>query len=472
MKNLLPLLCSIFMLPLFSQDMKEERIDSLIYQLYTQDQYNGSLRVLKGDSIAFGNSYGYANLEKKEKNSTETAFDIASISKTFTAMAVAILVERGKINYEDKLSKYIPELAFYKGIKISNVLNHTSGIPRLNVFADEIDSTTAFTNDHLLRSLAENKFEKEFKVNTKHQYSNTNYVLLAIIIERVAKQSLSSFLTENIFTPLGMKNTYILNSQEGKNHKGKRATPYAFQKNSLDRVNVNRTPKGDFNKKFGNLTGDGGIYSTIEDLSKWIQAIKNHQLIKRSTFSNIIQIRKTKEGKNIPYGLGWQLKIEEEQVTLVYHTGRIPGFLSLLAISLDEGYDYLSLQNFDYGANPMRNVREILDDEPLSPKFQKQIILSERYLDRFVGSYENDKGEIQIITRIDDHLVYNVEDEESQNINWDLKMAPFAKNEFFLKSIAGSINGKVSFIEEDGNMKLEMYQDGTKIDNGIRLKSN
>ncbi|HTY00429.1 MAG TPA: serine hydrolase domain-containing protein, partial [Bacteroidota bacterium] len=181
-------------------------IDSLMVCLHERGQFNGSILVAVEDTVLYRNAFGEADMKSGRKFTPATVSCLASVSKTFTAAAVMILADEHKLRYDDEITHYLPELRRYaEGITIRHLLNHTSGIPDVGDLG--IDHPR-LTNDEVLHTLVKQKAPL-YKPGTRYRYSNTGYVLLSIIVERVSGMSFADFLTTKIFRPLGMSETSV-----------------------------------------------------------------------------------------------------------------------------------------------------------------------------------------------------------------------------------------------------------------------
>lgn len=187
-------------------------MDKILDSLFVQQKFNGNILIAEKGQIIYTRSYGIANETTKEKLTPKSIFELASCSKQFTAMGIVILKEKGKLNLDDKISKYIPELSNYTEISIKNLLHHTGGLPDYMPIMDTIwDKSKIATNNDIIDIFSKYKPKVLFEPNSKHEYSNTGYVILAIIIERVSGLTYAEFLNEYIFKPLKMKNSFVYN---------------------------------------------------------------------------------------------------------------------------------------------------------------------------------------------------------------------------------------------------------------------
>ena len=260
-------------------------------------QFNGSLLVATKDSIIFQGSFGYADIDKNDTITPNTIFPIASLTKQFTATAMLILQQDGKLSINDKISNYIDVPLCMKTITIKNLLNHTSGIP--DYLRNNIEKTTESILNFISRT-----DKLKFVPNTQHSYSNTGYFILGQIIEQVSGQNYGEFLKEQIFEPIGMKQTFLY---DGKKYN--RAIGYNLTWKKNDYLMT---------------TADGGILSTINDMYLWDKSLSENSILSQETEKLMFQPTKLKNGGIIDYGLGWE--IDEKNNKIVSHAGSLASF--------------------------------------------------------------------------------------------------------------------------------------------------
>lgn len=198
------------------------RIDALMRELFKRGQFNGSILIVDHNALIYKNGFGVADMNPKLSFSPRTSTYLASLTKQFTAMGVMILVERHQLSYSDPLSKYFPQFpAYAEKITVRHLLNHTSGIP------DYVDlglEHQSLTNDEVLKAISRQPLR--FAPGERFSYSNSGYVLLAMIIEKISRQDYESFLNRNIFRPLHMERTFVLSlSSDPAANKGTRVQP-------------------------------------------------------------------------------------------------------------------------------------------------------------------------------------------------------------------------------------------------------
>ena len=324
-----------------------ESINKLMSSLYQRGQFNGSVLVAVNGKIIYTNGFGESNFDTHAKFTPATLSCLASVSKQFTAMMIMMLAEQNKINYDDPISKYVPELSKYAdGITIRHLLTHTSGIPDVGDLG--IDHP-GLTNIEVLKTLTKQD-SLAFKPGTKYQYSNTGYILLSIIVERITGKSFKDYLTEKILFPLKMNNTFLYDgSQQLSNNI---AIGYS-----------------QFNQKDGYTeltTGDGGMFSNVYDLLKWSEALYSEELVKQSTLDTAFTPAKVMEGKTT-YGFGWNITGTGAD-KVVWHTGNTGGYRAFIERRLKDRITIIMLTNKGNSRRMEINdaIVNILNDKPYS----------------------------------------------------------------------------------------------------------
>lgn len=269
--------------------------------------FNGSILVAKNSRIVFEQYSGLTELNKGDPIDSSTSFHLASVSKTFTAMAILKLWENKLLEIDSPAVKYLPQLPYSK-ITVKNLLSHRSGLPNYVHFVESIgwNSNKIMTNNELLELIAINKEKIRVGKNDSYfEYSNTNYALLALIIEYVTKETYGSFLKKTFFDPIGMKNTFVFNIE----------------------MKDNVLPSFKFNNRKEQFTfldavyGDKNIYSTVRDILKFDLAVNDGSMFKKETLDAAFK-GYSYEKKGIKnYGLGWRLYELPSGKRIIYHNG-------------------------------------------------------------------------------------------------------------------------------------------------------
>jgi len=310
-----------------SQPEQATKIASLMSALHERGQFNGAVLVAERGNILYRGAFGKANFHANADLTPETPFCLASVTKQFTAMAIMMLAEQGKLGYDDPVSRYVREFSRAERlsrITVRQLLNHTSGIPD---FGDLAVDDSALTPEGLIEVLLQK--ESVFSsAGQKYRYSNPGYILLAIVVERVSGQSFSDFLEERIFRPLGMSNTFVYDNPLKRNRQA--ATGYD-QFGQEDDAQATAIP------------GDGGIYSTVDDLFKWDQALYTDKLIPQAALAVAFTPGKVKEGTST-YGFGWNVG-DKGGGKYVWHTGSTAGFRAFIERRLTDQVTVILLTN-------------------------------------------------------------------------------------------------------------------------------
>ncbi|KMQ64860.1 hypothetical protein ACM46_11620 [Chryseobacterium angstadtii] len=311
-----------FALVLQLSSCKKNSLD-IVKEYSDKGEFNGSVVIVENGKTVCDMAFGLSNREKNIQLDKTTPIYIASLSKTFTAVSVMLLQQKGLLNYDDKASKYIHLPEYAQNVSIRQLLNHTSGIKDYETI---ISDKKGLTNQDVLNWL--NSLDKlQFASGSSFEYSNSGYIILSSIIEKVSGQPYGTFLSENIFVPLGMKNTWVYDSSTV--HKN-RATGYN-QKKQPDDYSIL-------------TTGDGGIYSTPEDLYLFDQALRNFKLINKNNTSLMYSPPQLSNGKVSGYGFGWFIEEDEGRKT-VSHTGGLNGFRAVFWRDLQRNCSIIALTN-------------------------------------------------------------------------------------------------------------------------------
>jgi CubicO group peptidase (beta-lactamase class C family) len=320
---------------------RADKVDDYVEKQRQQLHLPGvSLAVVRDGQLIKSRGYGLANLELNVRATEDTVYEIGSNTKQFTAAAVMMLVEEGKINLDDQLTKYFPEAPkSWSGITVRHLLSHTSGIQNhvavpdwLNVFKTSITSETTPARDELLKMFF--KLPLEFQPGETWSYDNTGYYLLGIIIEKASGKSYWEFLAERIFHPLGMTAT---RNTEPQPIVPNRASGYEWVNDHFE----NRPILAPFI-----AFSAGSILSTVKDMAKWDAALYGEKLLKESSLDQMWAVTKTNDGADAPfdYGFGWFIGHYHGH-HLVQHTGGTPGFSSLIYRFLDDKLTIILLTN-------------------------------------------------------------------------------------------------------------------------------
>lgn len=297
--------------------VKYGQIDDILQKAFTAGRFNGHVLYAEDGKILYNKSFGYENLRTKKELTNASVFQLASTSKPFTAIAVLKLQEAGKLQIDMPVIFYLPDFP-YKNVTVKNLLQHRSGLPNYINIADKYWSKSVpLTNKDITPLLRKYAKTLVFKPDSRFQYSNTNYAYLALIVEKVSDKKFCDFLKDEIFTPLGMENSYVYNSFTKNNKNAVVGYDYSRRSGFFERP-------CDF---LDGVVGDKGIYSTAEDLFLFDQALYDYNFISQQSlnaaFSPAIPFD---EKHNRDYGLGFRVKKTEDGNDIAYHNGWWKGF--------------------------------------------------------------------------------------------------------------------------------------------------
>ena len=300
----------------------------------TADEPGVAVWIQQPGQVLFQKGYGVTSLKTKEPITPKTNFELASLSKTITATAVLILHDRGKLSIDDDLRKVLPMLAKFhpeRPIHVRDLLRHVSGLPDY-LAMDDVPKRHAdfWDNDDYVRFFAAQgrKLKLDFPADSKYEYNNTNYFLLASVVKQVSGKSFGRFVRDEIFLPAGMEHTFVYESPEsvptpspGRN----RAVGYEWNKKKREWRETWGTPPARSETML--VVGDGSIWSSLEDLARWDEVVRERKLLKPETWKLALTPHKTKDGELNHYCLGWDVYFDEPTEPYGYgHDGSWGGF--------------------------------------------------------------------------------------------------------------------------------------------------
>jgi CubicO group peptidase (beta-lactamase class C family) len=413
------------------------RMEQLI-QANVPKQFMGTVLVAQDGKVLLDKGYGSANLEWDIPNTPTTKFRLGSLTKQFTAASILLLEQRGKLKVEDPVKKYMPDApAAWDKITIFHVLTHTSGIPSFTGFPDyESHEAQAMTPEKLVEWFRDKPLE--FEPGTKWNYSNSGYVLLGYLIEKISGQSYSDFVQQNIFTPLGMKDSGYDSNSAIIAH---RAAGYAPGKS------------GPVNAGFVHMSipfSAGALYSTTEDLLRWEQGLFGGKLLKPESLAKMT----TPFKQDYAFGL---IVSANNGHKMIAHDGGIEGFNTALAYYPDDKLVVAVLANLNGPAGQIAgNLAKVaLGEKVVLPTERKEITVSPEILKQYVGTYELTPTFSIVMTLENGQLMTQATNQQ--------KLPLFAESEtmFFLKVV----DAQVEFVKnEKGEVThIVLHQNGRDV---------
>ena len=323
------------------------QLDGIFRPLVNHGSPGLAVVVIKNGEVTFERGYGLANLETRARITTSTNFRLASFTKQFTATCIMLLVHDGKLSYNDTLTKIFPGFPAYGGaITVRMLLTHTSGLKDYEdlytaQFPGVEDSKISQIKDAQILTLMEQQTTTDFPSGSQWRYSNSGYAMLAMIVEKVSDSPFGQFLHDRIFAPLRMTNT--LAYEKGKNQVPHRARGYTRREGAWVEADQSSTSA---------VLGDGGIYSSVEDLTKWDRALAEHTLLSaeelQAAFTpvKVPGGAKTDDGEPTEYGFGWFLDPYKGRLR-TWHSGTTTGFRTYIERLTNERLTIIILCNRD-----------------------------------------------------------------------------------------------------------------------------
>ena len=355
-------------------------------------QFNGNILVAEKGKPIYQQSLGFADYNTKRMLNDSSVFELASVSKQFTAMGIMILKDRKLLSYDNNIKKYFPHLP-YDNITIRNLLTHTSGIPSYeDQFEKNWDRKKIAFNKDIIDMLSQRKDTLFFKPGTKWKYSNTGYALLASIIEKVSGMSYNDFMAVNIFQPLGMKNTFIYNSRRTtKKFPDNYALGFVYSDSLKRYILPDELPAYDMVYYLDGIVGDGCVNSTIGDLFKWDRALNSNKLVSRNSLDEMLSplVQTSPTDSTSFYGFGVGIQPKSEKGKIISHTGGWPGYRTLLMRRTGMDETIIILSNSESNLPFFRAaVESILNDETLvMPYEHNETTIDTAILVNYVGKY-------------------------------------------------------------------------------------
>ncbi len=308
--------------------------DEEITGLLLRNGFNGSVLIARYGTILYQRTFGFADFRNNTPINPTTSFQLASISKTFTASAVLMLQEDSLLDIDDPVQRHIPTFP-YEQITIRQLLNHTSGLQNYMYQVEHHWKKPALpSNEDVLDLFLRHPRPLDFTPGARFAYSNTGYAFLGLLIERVSGKRYPDFIRDRIFTPLGMDNSYVYDLHGGTIYKNR---AYGFRPGRRSPIII---PDVDHDGVFG----DKGIYSNAIDLYKWDQAIYNNALLPAHVWQEAFEPARLRNNNVVNYGHGWRLQTFMDR-RIVHHPGRWNGFRNSMKRYVDDHATLILLNN-------------------------------------------------------------------------------------------------------------------------------
>jgi len=360
----------LFAVAAIAQNGTNAKIDEFVTAEMQRERIPGvSIAIVEKGQLVYARGYGLSNVEHQVLVKPETIFQSGSVGKQFTATAVMMLVEEGKVSLDEKISKYLGDVPeAWQTITVRHLLTHTSG---LTDYPADFDFRRDYTEDELLKRAQ--AIKPDFMPGEKWQYSNLGYLTLGVLIHKVTGQFYGDFLQDRVFKPLGMTTTRIISEADIIPN---RAAGYRLQNNELKNQNwVSPTL---------NTTADGALYFTVLDMAKWDAALYGEKLLKKTTLEQMWTPVRLNNNTNYDYGFGWGFARMNGH-RIIEHGGAWQGFTSYIGRYVDDQVTVIVLDNLAGGNagkigrhvaalyNPELGRKAIVDKEPAVTAFAKEL---------------------------------------------------------------------------------------------------
>ncbi|MCF8232792.1 MAG: beta-lactamase family protein [Bacteroidales bacterium] len=341
-----------------------EKLDSLMQVYKNRFSFHGNVLVSYRGMLTYSKAFGTADFKTGAPLKTDSKFQLASVSKQFTAFAVMMLEDKGALSYNDTLQNIIPRFP-YGRVTIEQLLHHTAGMPNyMWLLEHKWKQGKKAYNDDIIHLMNKHNTNLYFRPGYRYDYSNTGYAVLARVVEKISGQRFADFMKEHIFEPLEMNNTFIYSN--------------ALDRNYPDRLRGYYRRWGRYNSiketVHDGIVGDKNVYSTIMDLYKWDQALYEAKLLPKEKISRAFEPVKVRGKWEYPYGYGFRIKqVNDKKV--VYHTGLWEGFKPSFMRYIEDRNTIIILNHTNINVNSIlvKKIEHLLNQKLETTPVQKVV---------------------------------------------------------------------------------------------------
>jgi CubicO group peptidase (beta-lactamase class C family) len=324
---------------LYNPKKGDKWIADFVQNLHKRYGFNGNMLVAKDGKIIYEKAIGWADYLHRDSLKINSEFELASVTKTFTSVAIMQLVEKGKLSLKDDVKKFYPNFP-YEGINVKLLLSHRSGMMNYVYFTDGIwkDKKKPMSNVDVMNLIAQYKPARYAAPDTRFHYNNSNFMVLAAIIEKVTGKKYADYMMENVFKPAGMKHTHVYSTT-------------VYPKIPVDVVGHDRTWRYSVVQNFlDGPVGDKGVYSTVHDLVLYDKALKNGRLLTKPSLDSAYAGHNKAVNGHFNYGYGWRMFDGANGRKVVYHTGWWHGFRHIYVRDIQKNIVIIFLGNLTNGS--------------------------------------------------------------------------------------------------------------------------
>lgn len=416
--------------------------------------FSGNVLIAKKGQVLYQRSFGFSNYDSKEKNNSNSVFDVGSIAKEFTAVGILLLKDKGLISYTDTIRKFFPELP-YHNVTIQQLLTHTSGMADgFELLARHFDHHAIAGNNDLVNLLAREKPALLFKPGESMMYSGTAFNLLASVIEKISGQSYKTYMEQNVFAPLEMTHTSVANRPRTEKDTPGYSNGYVYN-DSLQKYVWAGSLETGWVTYLAGITGEGMIITTAEDLLKWDRSLKLHSLLKQTTQQEMLSAQATHNFLKITFGYGMRVG-KNDLGNYIFHNGYYPGFISQHICYTDEDLTIIVLSNnesrSDFIADALASVA--LNKKVEFPLLHKVIAVTipagkydGKYMMRLIRPPYMALFPVEFISRNNKLYIH-------PGNGADIELRPWSDNKFFF---ANGTDQQVEFETDDNGIPVKVW---------------
>ncbi|ARV46481.1 penicillin-binding protein [Bacillus subtilis] len=440
---------------------KRKHLKTLFETLGEKHQFNGTVLAAEDGDILYHHSFGYAELKEKRPLQTNSLFELASLSKPFTALGIILLEEKGILGYEDKVERWLPDFP-YQGVTVKHLLNHTSGLPDyMGWFFTNWDPHKIAVNQDIVDMLMNEGLPGYFEPNEGWLYSNTGYVLLAVIIEKASGMSYADYMKTYIFSPTGMNETRVYNRRLRPERMDHYAYGYVYDVHFETYVLPDDLEETNYVVYLDGIQGDGTVNSVTSDLFRFDQALYQDKLISDASKEAAFSPVQLNNGETIDYGFGWVLQNSHEKGRIVSHSGGWPGYSTTMIRYIDHRKTLIYLSNkeedAEYEQAILQAAENILFGQPYKiperPADKKKKDIDPAIYSRYVGTYAFQDGTAARVTAENERLYLEITGQLR------LELFPSSETRFFLRSLSVEVE---FMLGDDAVKSFILYEDGSE----------
>ncbi|AWB46447.1 penicillin-binding protein [Paenibacillus sp. CAA11] len=414
------------------------KLENMFSGLYRKNHIHGVVLAAEQGQIIYEGAFGQANREEGLPLTSRSIFELASVSKPFTAAGIMLLADQGRLGYDDLVQQYIPALP-YAEITVRHLLTHTSGVPDyMTHFLMNWDHSRIAVNQDVLDMLVQDKPGLLFAPGDRWEYSNTGYVLLACLIEQISGMNFPDYMQQHMFEPLGMSRTLIHNRRHRPRELDDYAYGYVLDVKTGEYKLPDELPELDYVKYLDGIQGDGTVNSTAGDLLIFDQALYSDRLLSKEALNEAFRPVKLNNGETFDYGFGWIIKDDPKRGRIVFHNGGWPGYSTSLMRFVDEHKTLIYLNNREqdlgFEVDVLKCAEQVLFGEdydrlPEPPRERQAVSVNPALYDRYTGQY-----------RLAEDLVAEISTESGQlfiQITGQVRLPiyPSSETRYFLPSL-------------------------------------